>query len=395
MTCFQDCNNHGTCINNNCSCDIGYFSNSSKLKCSLKGSSEWGSGWIFFQIFFILMFSITFLISSQKLYKSLAQEKTSDCQNKAKRLILSPKNLSLLGIFLISALRVIWLSYDPLVFKDKSNRMLDRMLFEIIYPIIYTILSSVLLVWSGIYQRLKKKNKFVFKIVSKGIIVLMVLAYPFTLMVSINKGLRQEQKVWYWIGYISIAVGSFILSVSFITFSGLLFMFLRRERKNYSRFRKSKECKKSKGGRNGISLTQNCFEDNKFVDCEYCEKNDCSGKLEKLSKDDRKIVRKLLVITSCAGVSGMAIIGIGTPFAILDSIVHPLLTYSGLFFELFLELSIVLLIIFAFTRQVNSSEKKNFKQMLYFSRKNRSTNIKIALPDDYKEISHRLEIYYL
>ena len=146
-SCNMGCNKHGTCIYGTCSCDLGWFSSNSTSFCTIPGSKDWGRGWDFLTIFFNILFSLIFSISSFKLYKSLKQEKTHDCQNKLQRIFKSPKNLSLLGISLISCIRVIWLSFDPLIFKNQSNRMCDRLLFESVYPLTFTVLASVLLVW--------------------------------------------------------------------------------------------------------------------------------------------------------------------------------------------------------------------------------------------------------
>jgi hypothetical protein len=146
-SCGNSCNHHGSCISESCFCDLGWFSSNSTLPCADSGIEYWGKAWNFLIIFFNILFSFIFLFSSFKLYKSLKQEKTYDCANKLMRTIKSPKNLSLLGIIVMSFIRVVWLSFDPLVFDNRSNRMTDRLLFETVYPLTFTVLASVLLVW--------------------------------------------------------------------------------------------------------------------------------------------------------------------------------------------------------------------------------------------------------
>lgn len=144
-SCKASCNKHGSWIKNDCSCDLGWFDGEDQC-CDIKGQDSWEQGWDFFVIFFNILFSIIFTYSSLKLYNSLKNEKTN-CRNKLIRIFKSPKNLSLLGICLISCVRIAWLSFDPLIFKGKSNRMIDRLLFETAYPLLFTVLASVLLVW--------------------------------------------------------------------------------------------------------------------------------------------------------------------------------------------------------------------------------------------------------
>jgi hypothetical protein len=144
-SCDTECNKHGSWINGDCSCDLGWFDSNSSC-CNIKGNDLWKQGWDFFVIFFNILFSIIFTYSFLKLYNSLKREKTS-WKNKIVRMFKSPKNLSLLGICLICLVRVIWLSFDPLIFKNRSNRLIDRLLFETAYPLLFTVLSSVLLVW--------------------------------------------------------------------------------------------------------------------------------------------------------------------------------------------------------------------------------------------------------
>ena len=448
MPCVGDCNNHGTCMNSKCSCDLGFFpSDSSSTDCKKTGVHEWGSGWDFFIIFFGICFGIVFVFSSFKLMRSLKQERTYDCKNKCKRLFLSPKNLSLLGIIVIGLIKVIWLSFDPLVFKDKSSRLVDRLMFETIYPVMFTVLASVLLVWSGIHQALRKKKRDPFKFLSKIIVGLMILVYPLTWMLCINKGMRAEEESWYWIGYISLIVGSSFLSSLFIGFFALLCCYLskdnRKEDKNKSKesnekfFKATREnidrtdeveaketrlktspqrigqnFEKFENRRKGGSLDWFEYESNDAINQskemeevfegkpqEIEREEIVAGRIENylydLSKDEKKLVRKLLLMTCISGISGLLIIAVGTPFTLSNSLSNPNLTFFGIFFAFFLELCICILIILAFTTQINKQEKKNIKQMVYLARKNRSKSPQIELAPEFKHISRRLELYYL
>lgn len=448
MTCIDDCNNHGTCMNGKCSCDLGFFPlDDSAVDCKKKGINEWGSGWDFFTVFFGICFGIVFVFSSFKLIRSLKQERTYDCKNKCKRLFLSPKNLSLLGIIVIGLIKVIWLSFDPLVFKDKSSRLLDRLMFETIYPVMFTVLASVLLVWSGIHQALRKKKRDPFKFLSKIIVGLMIVVYPLTWMLCINKGLRAEEDSWYWIGYISLIVGSSFLSSLFIGFFALLCCYLSKDNKKEDKSKKKESNEKFfKVTRENIDRTDEVeaketriktspqrisnisenFENKRKAESvdwfeyesydvmnqskeveenfdgksvEIVKEEISTGRIEyylyDLSNDEKKLVKKLLLMTCISGISGLLIIAVGTPFTLSNSLSNPNLTFFGIFFAFFLELCICILIILAFTTQINKQEKKNIKQMVYLARKNRSKSPHIELASDFKHISRRLELYYL
>ena len=104
-------------------------------------------GWSFYKIFYTILFLIVLLYSLRKLYSSIKQEKTNDCKVKLLRIFKSPKNLCLLSIEIISLIRVLWLSIDPLNFEEITSRMADRLLFESGYPLLFTVLASVILVW--------------------------------------------------------------------------------------------------------------------------------------------------------------------------------------------------------------------------------------------------------
>ena len=59
----------------------------------------------------------------------------------------SPKFLSLIIIFIICVLRVIWLTVDPFIMLNRLHRSLERVLYEIVFSFLYTLFSIILFVW--------------------------------------------------------------------------------------------------------------------------------------------------------------------------------------------------------------------------------------------------------
>lgn len=404
MTCKNDCFNHGTCINNSCSCDLGFFSTTEHPDCSLSGKDKWGKFWTFFVVFYILIFVCTFLVSFYELYKSLKREQTSDCKNKCKRIVLSPKNLSLLGICLISFIKVVWLCYDPLVFKGDSSRLIDRLLFETIYPLMFTVLASVLLVWASLYQGISLKAQAAFKYIKKIIVYIMIGVYPFSWILSINKGIREEKSSWYWVGYISLAIGAGFLSFFFILFSVLLFRYLNKEKKNSS-IGFEIDLKENKTDDKNIIIYNEEPDDNlvnnftsivipKKTSTDFFKSENSSKYFLELTTDDKKLITKILILTTISGISGLIVISVGTPFTFSNALNNPSLTLFGIFFGFVLETCICWLIIFTFTRQISNPNKKNIKHMFYLARKNRLKIPNIKISKDFDTIKRRLSTYY-
>ena len=403
-SCTNNCNDHGTCLDNKCSCDLGFFTDDDHPDCLLSGKDEWGKAWTFFLAFYISIFVCTFLTSFFKLYKSLNREETFDCVNKCKRVVLSPKNLSLLGICFISFIKVIWLSYDPLIFKGRSNRLIDRLLFETIYPLIFTVLASVLLVWASLYQSISFKAQKTFKYTKKLIVFLMIIVYPFTWVLSINKGIRAEKTTWYWVGYISLAIGACLLSFLFILFSILLFKYLNQDKKN-SEIGFELDIKEDKLDiKNTINLNE---ESSDYIINEappilrYRKTAADFWKQEKtpkffleLTKDDKTLITKILVLTTISGISGLIVIAIGTPFTIGDALNDPKLTLFGIFIGFILETLICWLVIFTFTRQISNPNKKNIKHMFYLARTNRMKRSELRATGEFENIRKRLSMFY-
>ncbi|OMJ72511.1 hypothetical protein SteCoe_29031 [Stentor coeruleus] len=411
-SCDIECNKHGSWISGDCSCDLGWFDSNSSC-CIIKGNDLWKQGWDFFVIFFNILYSIIFTYSFLKLYCSLKREKTS-WRNKMVRMFKSPKNLSLLSICLISLVRVIWLSFDPLIFKGKSNRMIDRLLFETAYPLLFTVLSSVLLVWSGMYQGIRKKKYDPFKYIRKIIIGFMIIAYPVTWIVSINKGLHKENESWYLLGYISLAICSFFVTLMFVLYAILLIRYIDRpnKSKNYCQSNTLKSPKKMLTTMGEINMeieervddmnernkniykSFECLNEKKIDGDHNKTEADDDKYFLQLSIEDKKIIKKLLAMSTAAGISGLVIIGVGTPFTIKNSIISDKMTYFGIFLAFSIEVGICLLINIAFTTQIKNPDKENIKQTAYIARtiRNQAPNIKVSR--EYQHISKRLELYY-
>ena len=114
-----------------------------------------------------------------------------------------------------------------------------------------------------------------------------------------------------------------------------------------------------------------------------------------LTPEDKKIIVKLLVMTSFSGISGALIIAIGTPFTITSALTNPTYTYLGIFFEVFFEVSICILVMIAFTTQIKTTEKENIKQIAYMARNIRNFKPQLKISSRFKNISRRLRLYYI
>ena len=114
-----------------------------------------------------------------------------------------------------------------------------------------------------------------------------------------------------------------------------------------------------------------------------------------LTKEDKKIIFKLLVMTTFSGISGALIIAIGTPVTITNALDNPTYAYVSIFFELLFEICICILVIIVFTTQIKIPEKENIKEMAYMARNIRNCSPKLKISSKFKNISRRLRLYYI
>lgn len=266
------------------------------------------------------------------------------------------------------------------------------------------------------YQGIRKKRRDPFKYIRKTIVAFMILAYPVTWMVSINKGLRMENESWYLIGYIIFAFCSFLLTLLFIVYAILLIRYVDRPNKSPENF--SFESVAVKTPQNiSINLRENLMEKEEWLDIISFDSKSFSkssidfetNKVEspyrkteivddryflQFSEEDKKIIKKLLAMTTAAGISGLLIIAVGTPFTVKKDLSSPALTYFGIFLAFAVEVGICFLVGIAFTTQIKNPEKENIKQTAYIARIIRNKAPKIKISRQYKNISRRLRLYY-
>lgn len=265
------------------------------------------------------------------------------------------------------------------------------------------------------YQGIRKKKYDPFKYIRKIIIGFMIIAYPVTWIVSINKGLHKENESWYLVGYLSLAICSFFVTLMFVLYAILLTRYIDRpskNNKNCNQINALKTPKKmltnvgeinmeneewidviSEKSKN-ISKSFECFNENK-IDGHYKKTEvDDDKYFLRLSSEDKKIIKKLLAMSTAAGISGLVIIAVGTPLTINNSVVSDELTYFGIFLAFSIEVGICLLISIAFTTQIKNPDKENIKQTAYIARTIRNQAPSIKASKQFQHISKRLELYY-
>ena len=241
----------------------------------------------------------------------------------------------------------------------------------------------------------------------------MIAAYPLCWMVSINKGLREENSSWYWIGYISLGIGASFISLCFIIYAILLLRYISKPEptpgncdaifsSNGRTFHENITPRDSGNDRDWLefsSIESNSMLNEPFKFELIMTKKKSDKSIDKyfveLTREDKRIVMKLLTMTTISGTAGLLIIAIGTPFTLYDILTSPSYTYLSLFLALIFEFGICLLIIIAFTTQVKNQEKENIKQMIFMARNIRKSVPDIRIPSKFNHISRRLRLYYL
>lgn len=265
------------------------------------------------------------------------------------------------------------------------------------------------------YQGIRKKKYDPFKYIRKIIIGFMIIAYPVTWIVSINKGLHKENESWYLVGYISLAVCSILVTLMFVLYAILLIRYVDRPNKNKKSYSPAYTLKTPKKMHTNIGEIN--MENEEWIDViseksknvsksfEYLNENKIDPYYKKteidddkyflrLSTDDKKIIKKLLAMTTAAGISGLLIIAVGTPLTVKNNTISDDVTFFGIFLEFSIEVGICLLISIAFTTQIKNPDKENIKQTAYIARTIRNQAPSIKASKQFQHISKRLELYY-
>jgi hypothetical protein len=226
----HECSGHGDWIEEDevCTCDWGWYDHNSE-NCNNPGKDVWDKeAWKAFTVIFTILHIILFLVSLYKLYSTLNQDKIKNVRRLLHRMFRSPRNLCLVFLASIGLFRFLWLRIDPFSFEGLVGRTGDRLLYETVYPFIYGLYSSVLLVWGGLYQGMRPKSSDPFKILRTIIMIMMVLAFPVSITISILKGARIS-RVWMPIAGIFVAAGILTLIVGFISFGILLYCYVEKK----------------------------------------------------------------------------------------------------------------------------------------------------------------------
>lgn len=440
-----DCSGHGDPLENDkCSCDWGWYGDGT-LNCSQSGDKEWGeSTWSAFKSIFTILHIILFVICICKLYNTLSKDKIKTARRLLHRMFRSPRNLCLVFLVCIGLLRILWLSIDPFTFKCTASRTVDRLLYESVYPFIYGLYSSVLLVWGGLYQGMRPKASDPFKILRKIIMIMMILAFPVSLVISILKGERKF-KVWTALGGTFVAAGILILIVGFVAFGVLLFCYVEKKHRqgqtnqntnpdNYlssSRtlikdikplntdeikainlepqdHHKHESHSSSKSWIEFMSENENfpCqSQNNELIESEENEilpkkKNleNSKASISMITDNDRIIFRKLCILLMISILLGILVLifmmFLNATSENGDEDRDKYQEISILFFVFFIELFACWMIFFVFTAQIKVKEKNNLRFFTLVSMKMNKREPQIQLPPVLRNIHIRLKNFY-
>ena len=431
----MECNGHGVEEDEGCDCDLGWFQND----CSVSGEEKWDNSWYVLEVIFGIAYFYLSVHSLYKLHSAMRVERAITWKRMFKRLYTSPKNMSLFCLCLLGLMRGFWVSIDPLNFKGISNRALDRILFESVYALLFTIYCSVLLVWAGLYQGIRSVRSDPFKIVRKVTMVLMVLAYPIAIFVSICRGFRVPSEVYVYIGYIGILFAVVFLTTFFILFGFLLLKYVHVDssfglasqefasnvqmtsvlyttRNKHTEQSAQDSLSRQVSYKNDLDISLRSYNANSsFEPSEesYCENISSQGAqiseepvtirenrdkkyLLVLSKEDKVVITKLIVMTSASAFIGFLTIVFGVVLAVQggDLFEKPDWVLAILYLSLSLEYLGCLLILYVFTAEIKVPEKENIKHLAYMARKNKNFTPVVKCKLRFQHIGRRLKNYW-
>ena len=449
------CHHHGDWLEekNTCSCDWGWYDgaknytmpdnvNCTQIQyCNVSGDEVWDeSTWKGFKAIFTILHIILFVICLCKLYNTLSKDKIKNARRLCYRMFRSPRNLCLIFLVCIGFLRILWLSIDPFSFDKRTSRTADRLLYESVYPFIYGLYSSVLLVWGGLYQGMRPKSSDPFKILRKVIMIMMVAAFPVSLVVSILKGQR-EYKVWTTLAGIFVSAGIFTLIIGFVVFGVLLFCYVEKKHKQSQEMQKSnpdnpmsssrsliKEIKpepkknlqpvlaSTSGHLNHESqnksdswlefMSENQMIESESLNNEHQEYEDyevlpkkkdlenSKTSISLITDDDRIIFRKLCLLLMISILLGILVLILMMFLNSMQMHRNSKREIALLYFVFFIELFACWMIFFVFTAQIKVKEKNNLRFFSLVSMKMNKKEPKISLPPILKNIQIRLRNFY-
>lgn len=321
MTCssYSDCNDHGDCIERSCSCDLGWFGD----ECTESFKDEWSKTWNAFVITYTTANLLLFLLSIVKLYLLMSPESYLGFRRLSRRIITSPKNLSLCCLAIIALIKILWLLIDPLRFEDQASRLLERLLFETVYPLYLCLYATVVLVLAGLYQGIRHKHSFQFRIFRITYITLLIIAFTFTWTLVILKGLRFNENWVYSMGYAFMGAAAGTQGLIFIVLIILICYFMQRKRPvNTHDEDADSTTKRGKEGDKSLSID-----------------NEESKLILNISEEDQNVFRKIIALSMLTALLGIGTISLFALFTDRDQDEKP----GIVFFELYLVFSLSLI----------------------------------------------------
>lgn len=439
-----DCNDHGDCIKEHCSCDWGWYPNKDD-PCIISGDKKWDEGgWEGFQRLFLILHIILFLVSVFKLYRTLKLDKINNIKRLIDRLFRSPRNLCLFYLACIGLFRCLWLTIDPFSFNRRINRTGDRLLYETVYPFIYGLYSSVLLVWGGLYQGMRPKSSDPFKILRKIIMAMMILAFPISVVTSVLKGYRKSI-VWMPIAGLFVSIGILILLFGFLIFGVMLFCYVEKQGKAHKKALKNtidgqnpyqnldidqsiesiprrintqrlslaipdsrhNTSRESNQSWENLIIEENIVDFPMISDNESEDDNKEPERIPKkritessktfislITEDDRSIFRKLCFLMMASTILGIMVLVFMIFLTNSNKNLDPAQELGMLYGVFFLELFACLMIFLVFTAQIKVKEKNNLRFFTLISMKMNKKEPKILLPPILANIKNRLKKFY-
>ena len=313
-----------------------------------------------------------------KLYKIIRSEKFIGFKRSLRRIILSPKNLTLCCLSLVSLIKITWLSFDPLVFLEASSRLIDRLLFETIYPLYFCMYSSVLLVLIGLYQGMHYKKHILIRSVKKLLIFLMIAGFPLAWGLSVAKGLRVSEQWVFTVGYILVVAADLVDVIGFIVIVILLCCSISRPGYNQT----------------DTNLNRNNRMETNFKDT-FNAKVDSDEEEERgilvMTNKDKSLLRKIVVLSAVSS-------SLGTIAVILFlAFTSPSMNESsdiivGLYFWFFIEFVGCSFVFAFFTTEIDAQQRKVFRDITKIVLKRKQYYSRVYIKDlGLKHISKRLE----
>jgi hypothetical protein len=179
-----------------CYCNVGFFLD----YCQRSGKYYWKKSWDFYYIFFSIIYIITLLVLTMKLIKLLKTKE--NFYHKILRLITTPKCLVILNLEVFSLTRTIYMIIDPYGLKKIFDKPTERILNGILISSIISIYLILLLMWIGlnhVFDESKSNlqkcvNLYFYKQKKYTIIVILILIYPYQIVVSYFTNLLKYQK---------------------------------------------------------------------------------------------------------------------------------------------------------------------------------------------------------